>query len=77
MALLCDRIEKQDEVVVIYKYEAAWYLILLTFFISIPFTQGMEALMVGLLFLVFFIQIVGKSKTNREIKQAMRNGKVQ
>jgi len=72
-----DRIEKQDEITIIYKYQAAWYIFLLAFLATTPFTQGYETLMMLLIVIVAIVQIGGKLKPNSEIRHAMKDGKVQ
>jgi len=77
MALMYDRIEKQDEITIVYKYQAAWYIFLLAFLAATPFTQGYETPMMIFIIVVAAIQIGGKIKPNSEIRHAMKDGKVQ
>ena len=79
-ALLYDRTETQDEIVIVYKYQPLWYIIYLGFLASIPFTRPDQdiSVLMGTLFLILaFIQVGGKAKPNKEIKQAMQSGKIQ
>lgn len=77
MALLYDRKEDREKVVIVYKYQAAWFLFLLGFLISIPFTKGYEIIMTTLLVVVFVIHVFGRLKPNREIHKAMKHGILQ
>ena len=76
MSLVYDRRENQEEVVFVFKYNAAWYLIMLFFLLSAPFTKGIESFMLVLFSAAALVYIFGRAKANREIRQAMKNGKV-
>ena len=76
MALMYNRKETKDKIVIVYKYQALWYYILIVVLIV-----GVINQFVGLILLPFFIiyamfHIFGKLKPGKEIKKAMMNSKV-
>ncbi|MFH0814982.1 MAG: hypothetical protein V1902_02835 [Candidatus Falkowbacteria bacterium] len=79
MALMSDRKETQDEIVIVFKYQAAWYLFLLIALVASFFTRRLELemYMIAGLVVVSCVFIFGKAKANSEVKRAMKNGKVQ
>ena len=74
-----DRKEKQDEIVIVFKYDAVWYLFLLIALIANFFTRRLELEMsvIAGLVVVSCVFIFGKVRANSEIKRAMKSGKVQ
>jgi len=83
MATFYDRTETENEIVITYKYHAAaWILIFGGFAVAYigPYTglskTAALAIVLGILFIVF-IYILGKISPNREIRKAMKLGRVQ
>lgn len=74
MAFLYNRKENHKEIIIEYSYQAAYYISLIVVLIisSIPY---LGILFIPLLFLIMAIQIIGKWQPNKEIRQAMRQGK--
>lgn len=79
MALLYDRTEKPDEIIIVYKHKLAYLFIVLIAFVTllIPGLDNFKGLEAKLLWIIAFILIGGTWKPGREIRRAMKNGKVQ
>ncbi len=78
MTLLYDRKETDNEVIIIYKYRAAFYIVLLAaILLTIPeATQSISYYIAPFILLFGVFWIIGHLKPSREIKRAMKNGKV-
>ena len=80
MPFLYDRKESREDIVIVFKYQPVFYIVLLAA-ILIPSIAKLDpkwdAYLTLAIILFGVVWIVGKLKANREIKQAMRNGKVE
>lgn len=78
MPILYTRHETNTEIVIVYKYHAAFYLVLLAVLL-IPLTGSQEKFgpIVPVLFVLFAILwIAGHWAANQEVKRAMKTGNV-
>lgn len=83
MALFYDRIETENEIKIVLKYQAAFYILLLGCFVFVyaaPYTGMSESTGMIILLSVLALMIiyaVSKIGIGREIKKAMKFGSVQ
>ena len=79
MNLFYQREEKDREVVITFKYQALWYIVLLAIFcLAIPNggRSAWQQYLVPVLFVILFAWVIGRRAANKEIRQAMRAGNV-
>jgi len=79
MKLFFERQETPGEVVITFRYQWLWYVLLLTMLLLsvLKMNQFVESLLLALFGLVAVIWIIGRLPANREIRRAMQFGKVE
>jgi len=77
MPFLYDRKESHEDIVIVFKYQPVFYIVLLAAILIPSIDPKWDAYLTLAIILFGVAWIVGKLKANREIKRAMRNGKVE
>lgn len=80
MPLLYNRTETAEEIVIIYKYHAVFYIILLAFMVVPPLAKlnpKWDVYLVPAIIGVGILWILGNFRPTQEIRRAMKIGKVE